>query len=452
MRSLAEDGRLAALKALLADWPDETIRPLAGTEALRARGFELPKNYVANRFFGMEKRGVLVRIRTGRQRIVRMHPKMVEVSTVRRVRLVLNSFEPGWAGPLVPYFIDLALPFRNNCSPHQVRSASVEATMRTFFAAALFTFAGLPLASACDLTQYDQVAPPALIGNLQNGDFAFVHASDAEILKTKNQTMTKIWNYVKNEGSQDLSIRWPLAGIITSSRRPLPSGRMSCNSYTITGSEERADDKAFIYFGFFDEAKQAPVYVTGDLASAPEMESVVESSYRDDHGQIVDYRVTVKLTSVWGGTVASIDVEPDTLSVYVGSPIVKKDNITTLGIASQKAGAVIDVVYPKTLDLNSPEPKLRAWAAAISEYNGGIQEKIQTSYKSNPASAYRMMSMFIDKNDPAIVYEGDASGVDFGSVSEKDAFSNALIFDEQGTFISSIPLGGWADLVQTPPK
>ncbi len=75
---LAEDGRLAVLKALLADWPDETITPLAGTEALRARGFELPKNYVANRFFGMEKRGVLVRIRTGRYRIVRTHPEMVE--------------------------------------------------------------------------------------------------------------------------------------------------------------------------------------------------------------------------------------------------------------------------------------------------------------------------------------------------------------------------------------
>ena len=79
----AEDGRLAALKALLADWPDETITPLAGTEALRARGFELPKNYVANRFFGMEKRGVLVRVRTGRYRIVRTHPEMVGAEALR---------------------------------------------------------------------------------------------------------------------------------------------------------------------------------------------------------------------------------------------------------------------------------------------------------------------------------------------------------------------------------
>lgn len=77
--NLAPDGRLAALKAILADWPDETITPSAATQALRRRGFEIPKNYAANRFNGMMERGVLVRLGAGRYRIARTHPEMVEV-------------------------------------------------------------------------------------------------------------------------------------------------------------------------------------------------------------------------------------------------------------------------------------------------------------------------------------------------------------------------------------
>ena len=79
----AADGRLAVLKRLLADWPGETISPLAGTRALRERGFEVPKNYVANRFAGMEKRGLLTRQKPGRYAIVRTHPEIVELGLRR---------------------------------------------------------------------------------------------------------------------------------------------------------------------------------------------------------------------------------------------------------------------------------------------------------------------------------------------------------------------------------
>jgi hypothetical protein len=81
--NLAPDGRLAALKRLLAEWPDETITPLAATRALAEQGLKIPKNYAFNRFTGMEKRGVLVRVETGRYRIVRTHPDVVALGATR---------------------------------------------------------------------------------------------------------------------------------------------------------------------------------------------------------------------------------------------------------------------------------------------------------------------------------------------------------------------------------
>lgn len=75
--NLAADGRLAALKSILSDWPAETITPQSATEALHARGFDVPKNYAFNRFRGMMDRGLLVRVGAGRYRIVRTHPEMM---------------------------------------------------------------------------------------------------------------------------------------------------------------------------------------------------------------------------------------------------------------------------------------------------------------------------------------------------------------------------------------
>ena len=46
----------------LADWPGETITPQEATKALRRDGFDVPKNYAFNRFAGMVKRGLLVRV------------------------------------------------------------------------------------------------------------------------------------------------------------------------------------------------------------------------------------------------------------------------------------------------------------------------------------------------------------------------------------------------------
>ena len=82
--NLAPDGRLAALKRLLAEWPDETITPQGATEALRQGGFDVAKNYAFNRFAGMVKRGLLVRVGTGRYRVVRTHPEVVGLDLGQR--------------------------------------------------------------------------------------------------------------------------------------------------------------------------------------------------------------------------------------------------------------------------------------------------------------------------------------------------------------------------------
>lgn len=71
--NLAPDGRLAALRRILADWPHETITPRQATEALHAQGFAVPKNYAFNRFRGMVERGALARVAPARYRVVRVN-------------------------------------------------------------------------------------------------------------------------------------------------------------------------------------------------------------------------------------------------------------------------------------------------------------------------------------------------------------------------------------------
>ena len=73
----AADGRLAALKQLLAAWPHETVTAQEAADALRARGFDLRRNYVFKPLTAMTRTGELTRLGAGRYRIVRTHPEMV---------------------------------------------------------------------------------------------------------------------------------------------------------------------------------------------------------------------------------------------------------------------------------------------------------------------------------------------------------------------------------------
>lgn len=75
--NLAPDGRLAALRRILADWPHETITPQQATHALHAQGLDVPKNYAFNRFRGMVERGALARVGVGRYRILQANPHLV---------------------------------------------------------------------------------------------------------------------------------------------------------------------------------------------------------------------------------------------------------------------------------------------------------------------------------------------------------------------------------------
>lgn len=300
------------------------------------------------------------------------------------------------------------------------------------------------IAQACEIDDYDQVAPAALIGELSAGDYSFIHASDAEFLQNDNQKAARIWNYIHNNGSEHLAIRWPRAGIVTGNRRPLPIGKTYCHKYTTFSLSESPDEKAVIIYGYSEEQKPAPVYVIENPLSFKEnFETTIESAYVDlSTGEVVDYKVVFSAELVKGRIINSINVEPENLNLYLGNPIVQKENFKLVATSSEMAGAKVKVIYPHSLHKASADIDLRNWAKEISEYNDNIDEKLELIHKSDPKTAEILAhKLFIDKNDLAIVYSGDVEGVDFGVAASQMAVPiNALIFDHHGSLISSIPL------------
>jgi hypothetical protein len=171
-------------------------------------------------------------------------------------------------------------------------------------------------AIACDLTNYDRSAPPAIRSEVDNGSVHFEWATDVDNVSGRNW----IWHYIRNMHDRGLAYRWPKADLRRAVGSGLAAGKIDCQRYFVARSTV-ADDDAPITYGTSSEIQRASVFI-GDAKSAsvePAAGTVVETSYENGLGSIEDVRVGI-FTQVGSSTTDRLTLQiekPNDIAVAI---------------------------------------------------------------------------------------------------------------------------------------
>lgn len=164
----------------------------------------------------------------------------------------------------------------------------------------------------CDISQYDQTAPKAIIDRVANGSVVFEWATDVDATDGRNW----IWHYLKNKDNRGLGYKWPKAQLRHALGTPLEPGKTDCNRYFVLGATT-ADDNAPITYGTNDTTQRAAVFAETNKSAAtgtfPDLStgSVVETSYRGLNGEVENVRVVITTFSDSKNWVMTVEQTPN---------------------------------------------------------------------------------------------------------------------------------------------
>jgi len=161
-------------------------------------------------------------------------------------------------------------------------------------------------AEGCDITLFDQTAPPAIVSDVANRYATFRWASDADLINGQSW----LWHYIRNTSPlTQFSARWDKAGITFT---PVPPGDIACNRKFVAGFQQPPDPNAPIKYsapGTSLLTQDAAVYVERQTALQA-AGSIFDTAYLDQQGKKINIHVGIFFQPNAGGYSFQLDVAP----------------------------------------------------------------------------------------------------------------------------------------------